>query len=1258
MNHIDINLYSRQIFTLGMDAMKKLTNLNVFIFGLDGLGVEISKNIILAGPKKVIIFDDTIVSLKDLGTNFYLEKNDIINKRRDEACFEKLKENNPYVDVEISESFNKSLNESHIVVITKILKLKELYEINDFCRKNKKGFIYTGLYGLSTFLFVDFGENHIIFDKNGNEKKIFNIKNISRLNEDRLLVSIDVGDYIINDEEVYLFKNIEGSIELNGKDFKIHNYDPYNLTFEIYYDKNINEYKRGGVIEELKIPIHKNYKSLKDTFYEPFGDEIDETKINRNPLIHSFIISLHHFFDKYNTLPELNNDEQAEEIFIEANKIFNLYKNNKFFKKGQKYFEKENIMIKYLSKFSNCQLISLCSFLGGIVSSEIIKFTGIYQPLNQYMWMDNLDSIKYIKNINNLAINSRYDNQISIFGLDLHKAITKLKVFIIGAGALGCEFLKIFAMMGIGSDKEGKIVVTDYDNIEKSNLNRQFLFNYNDIGKSKSKCACNSIKKMNPEINCIDFQLMVNKETENIFNENFWKNLDLVVLAVDNREARKYVDHKCTIYKKKLIECGTLGVKASSHIFIPYITGCYNDIPYSNEQKEIPMCTLKLFPSNIDHCIEWAKNNFYECFINDINDTLLFLKNNDCFDNLSKPIEILNKFEIINEIISILLDNNKFDKCIDYGMKKYYNYFVDAIENIIEDKPENFLDENGNLFWIGNKKFPHIINFNNNNEFCVNFIYHFSFIIAKILNIELINNKILDYIKNYTKNYINKKKIKLNENEINDKLILIKSEINEKIKKIKNDGSIKNIQPEEFEKDNDNNHHIDFIYNCANLRAQNYNILISEREIIKQKAGKIVPAMATTTASICGFLSSQIYPLLAPEIDRLYLKDIILCLSTPYFSLIRPIRMEKFKNYKVDDIECYIIPEGFSVWDSIEIEGSLTVNKFKEIFKEKYNVDIYGFYNLELDALDFDNEENLIEVNYYLQYKIPKENNNIFENNNKEEKEEMINIYFIIDGFLNDENPVKMPVIKYKFNKRKLEENIFKIEESKILDKEKDNSTTENDKSDSQEKGNEEKYDNSNNYDNNSNENSYDNNNIDSNNNNNSYANNNFFNNEDSIKNMEKKQNFGQNSEKGKNDKKDQEIEIIDQEDPENSNKTREYIEKEINENINNIENNKNIINNYEIKEKEEIENDKIIVNNNQNNDCEIINQNEEYIQNNCNNNINEIDKENKNEILELEEKDDNNLEDINEDEYNNYDYLIQKNPVSNKYGCVGIYNL
>lgn len=177
MTNLDTNLYSRQIYTLGMEAMNRLTNLNTFIFGLDGLGVEISKNIILAGPKKVLIFDDAIVSLKDLGTNFYLDKKDINSKRRDEACLEKLKENNPYVDVGISESFNISLNESHVIVISKILKLEELYEINDFCRKHKKGFIYAGLFGLTSFLFVDFGENHINLSTKFERMKSKGIKN-------------------------------------------------------------------------------------------------------------------------------------------------------------------------------------------------------------------------------------------------------------------------------------------------------------------------------------------------------------------------------------------------------------------------------------------------------------------------------------------------------------------------------------------------------------------------------------------------------------------------------------------------------------------------------------------------------------------------------------------------------------------------------------------------------------------------------------------------------------------------------------------------------------------------------------------------------------------------------------------------------------------------------------------------------------------------------------------------------------------------
>lgn len=63
-----------------------------------------------------------------------------------------------------------------------------------------------------------------------------------------------------------------------------------------------------------------------------------------------------------------------------------------------------------------------------------------------------------------------------------------MKYFVVGAGAIGCELLKNFAMMGIGSDG-GQVTVTDMDLIEKSNLNRQFLFRPHDVQRPKSGTA-------------------------------------------------------------------------------------------------------------------------------------------------------------------------------------------------------------------------------------------------------------------------------------------------------------------------------------------------------------------------------------------------------------------------------------------------------------------------------------------------------------------------------------------------------------------------------------------------------------------------------------------------------------------------------------------------------------------------------------------------------------------------------------------------
>jgi ubiquitin-activating enzyme E1 len=69
-------------------------------------------------------------------------------------------------------------------------------------------------------------------------------------------------------------------------------------------------------------------------------------------------------------------------------------------------------------------------------------------------------------------MNSRYDDQIRIYGREVQQKLQDAKLFMVGAGALGCEYAKAFALMGIGCSDNGKVSVTDNDNIEVSNLNR------------------------------------------------------------------------------------------------------------------------------------------------------------------------------------------------------------------------------------------------------------------------------------------------------------------------------------------------------------------------------------------------------------------------------------------------------------------------------------------------------------------------------------------------------------------------------------------------------------------------------------------------------------------------------------------------------------------------------------------------------------------------------------------------------------------
>lgn len=163
-----------------------------------------------------------------------------------------------------------------------------------------------------------------------------------------------------------------------------------------------------------------------------------------------------------------------------------------------------------------------------------------------------------------------------MFGSDFQKKLGALRYFIVGAGAIGCELLKNFAMIGVGAGEGGQIYITDMDLIEKSNLNRQFLFRSGDVQKPKSKTAATAVKVMNPHVNVTAHDSRVGPETENYFNDDFFSKLDGVANALDNVDARIYMDRRCVFYRKSLLESGTLGTKGNVQVVIPHLTESYS----------------------------------------------------------------------------------------------------------------------------------------------------------------------------------------------------------------------------------------------------------------------------------------------------------------------------------------------------------------------------------------------------------------------------------------------------------------------------------------------------------------------------------------------------------------------------------------------------------------------------------------------------------------------------------------------------------
>ncbi|KAM4588935.1 ubiquitin-like modifier-activating enzyme 1 [Odontesthes bonariensis] len=946
---IDEGFYSRQLYVLGHDAMHRMGNASVLIAGMRGLGVEIAKNVILSGVKSVTIQDEGQAVWSDMSSQFYLKESHL-GQNRATCSLPQLSALNPHVRVSAHTGpLDQDLLLQFQVVVLTDSSLDDQKHFGELCHSHGIRFIVTDTKGLCGQLFCDFGEEFEVLDKDGEMPVSVMIERITKENPG-FAVCTDDQKHGLSDGSKVVFSEVQGMTELNSMgpvEIKVSG----QYSFTICDTSAFSEYTRGGVVTEVKQPILLNFKPLSEALLDhELLTMIDFGKISRHNTLHLAFQALHSFVKREQRLPHSWSQSDADSLLATVRELNAVAKLD----------ELDEAAVRKLSYTARGDLAPMNAFFGGLAAQEVIKAcSGKFTPLRQWLYFDALECLPEgedpLKDCSFSSTSTRYDGQIAVFGSEFQERLGRQKYFLVGAGAIGCELLKNFALMGLGAGTEGHITVTDMDFIERSNLNRQFLFRSQDIGKPKSDVAARAVCEMNPQMKITAHQNRLDPDSEGVYDYNFFMNLDGAAAALDNVEARVYLDRRCVEHQKPLLEGGTLGSKGHTLVVVPHLTESYGPAK-SSSSNAIPLCTLKNFPHRIEHTLQWARDQFEGLFKQAPENVNLFLRDPG-FVERTLASEDAEALEILQGVWSSLKDMAaggmrpmSWEDCVSWARCKWETLFNNELRQLLHCFPPGEVTSNGLPFWSGSKRCPHPLTFDPDNSTHMDFVVAAANLYGQIYGIKGTrdSNSIRDILvdvnvpsftpKSSVKIHLTDKEMEEEKNKESDDAEKARlEELKEKLSSLRSSAQ---MYPMDFEKDDDSNFHIDYIVAASNLRAENYDIPAADRHKSKRIAGRIIPAIATTTAAVAGLMCLELFKLIQGHEKISSYRTAYLNLAVQYFVLSLPSRPPDFE----------VAGKKFTLWDDFLVEGrrsdqqEMTLEDLLRYIKEKCDLNVCSLF--------------------------------------------------------------------------------------------------------------------------------------------------------------------------------------------------------------------------------------------------------------------------------------------------------------------------
>eukprot|EP00161_Ancyromonas_sigmoides_P022554 TRINITY_DN68_c0_g1_i5.p1 TRINITY_DN68_c0_g1~~TRINITY_DN68_c0_g1_i5.p1 ORF type:complete len:1021 (-),score=561.75 TRINITY_DN68_c0_g1_i5:637-3699(-) len=979
---IDESLQSRQLAVYGRHAMGKLSTSKVLISGLGGLGCEIAKNVILANVGAVTLQDHRDVAKADLASAFYATEEDV-GRNRATAVSGRLRELNPSVHVsEVGGELTDALIGAHDVVVLTDTSAREAQRVAVACRAAGAKLVRSDIRGVFGFVFDDFGDAHVVLDATGEQVKTAIVASIS--NSGKGIVACVEDDRVdFEDGDVVEFREVQGMPELkDGTQMKVSNVRAH--SFEIGDTTAWGAYVRGGIVTEVKQPRTVRHRPLADAVREP-GEflESDYAKFGRSALLHALFTTLDHYADRHGRFPAPGSDADAEAFVAALRETVATA-----IAEGPARPELDEAALAIARQFasgSRATLNPLAAIFGGIAAQEVIKaITGKYTPLTQWFYYDCVEALPAAGSVDAAdlqPVNSRYDSNLMVFGKGVQEKLGALNLFMVGAGALGCEFIKNFAMLGVACGAGGKLTLTDDDTIERSNLTRQFLFRNWMIGQPKSTAAATAVLAMNPGMTINALQDRVSPATEHTFDDAFWGSLDVVTNALDNMKARLYVDSRCVFFGKPLLESGTLGTKCNTQTVLPHKTenyGASRDPP----EKQAPDCTLHNFPHTINHCLSWGRSEFIGQFeagpavassvaahVAAGTGVAGFAAERE--RDGATPREVA---DLLRAVRALAADPcSDWGSCVRWARLLFEDYFANRVKQLTHTFPEDAVTSSGMPFWSPPKRFPRAVEFDGADPVHARFISAAANLRAQTMGVavpagcgfaagpagEAAVAQLAAAVP--VPAFVPQEgvKVKVNPNDpdpdAGEDEGSARSQINALVEELGAHAGLPvlaRVSALEFEKDDDSNFHMAFIGAVGNLRARSYEIPEVDPLQAKLIAGRIIPAIATATALATGFVCLELLKLVQAKPMEEH-RNVFANLALPLFAISEPMPAARVKSRVekripdpinhpeyVEEETIVAYPEGHTAWDRLDVpmSRSATIQDVVDMFAERHGL--------------------------------------------------------------------------------------------------------------------------------------------------------------------------------------------------------------------------------------------------------------------------------------------------------------------------------